>query len=248
MAKHYRRKPKYVKPKERTFVEWWNDQTERTRRTLMITGIAVVAVIVLLIVGYYGFYNDGSLVVRNGEVVGKQDNWLIAERTPGKNSKYYHLADVEAIEGFKYNGPLTTSINGANIKTDFTFIPEDENSPINRIYVSPVAARSPKEMAEYVRPTMLNYAGENGTVSEIESFNAPSGTGYWFNYAYSNTDTETGVVKYYQSAVMYVPCRYNNSSVLISINVVGDSEEVYMPTEELFNLGMKQINAITIIK
>ena len=52
--KKYKRHPKYVKPKDPTFKEWWDVQSEKTQKTLKIAAIAVAAVIVLSVIFLFG--------------------------------------------------------------------------------------------------------------------------------------------------------------------------------------------------
>ena len=140
--KKIRRPQQYKKPKTRTLKEWWQDQTAESKKKMLYICIAVAAVIALVLIWYYGFYNDGSLKVRNNAAVGAGENWLIAQRSGGKNSKYYHIADVgdvqdyTVVEGSASSGPATS----------FSMNSGDYN-----LYISPVNS-SAADMVDSVYP------------------------------------------------------------------------------------------------
>lgn len=251
--KRIKRPQKYVKPKDPTFKEWWAVQSEKTQKNIKIAAIAVVAVIVLAIIFYYGFYDDGSLKIKNDEVVGKQDNWLIAELDGGKNSDYYHIADVEIPEGYQMaaesaGGTLVSPITHHD--NDFTFEPVDAASPITNVYVRAVA-KSVDDMIESVHETFKGYVGENGNISEVKTIDSPfgQGKGFTYDYAYEAAD-ENGVTtqEFSQCSINYVPTQYKDVCLLVSVNVYPDSAEGYTDEATLAAAATAAFDAVTMIE
>jgi len=232
--KHIRRPQKYVKPKDPTFKEWWAAQSEKKQHMYKIIAIAVVVAILLGVVYYYGIYDDGSLKIRKGEVVGKQDNWLIAELDDGKNSDYYHIANVDTPEGY-----VRTDDNLAGIATGpdhhdtfFAFAPVDEASPIENIYVRAIN-KSVDSMTEDAYATFTGFAGDKGTISEITEIDTQHGKAKSFTYAYGYSNDELGeTMRYTQSRVTYIPTDDKDVCVLISVIYYSDTE-VYLENDVL---------------
>ena len=232
--KHIRRPQKYVKPKDPTFKEWWNAQTEKTQKNLKIAAIAVAVAIVLAVIFYYGFYDDGSLKIKNGVAVDAQENWLLVAREDGKNSEYYHLANVNTPAGYTSSEEdvAGVAISGEpKPDMDFVFRPEEGVSPVEYVYVKGIS-KSAQEMVDGVYDTFVSFASE-GTITEVMDFDTQWGTGKSFTYAYGYEDEEVpGTMHYTQCKVSYIPSLQKNSCVLISVNYYPEVEE-YLTEEEL---------------
>lgn len=249
--KRIKRPQKYVKPKDPTFKEWWAVQSEKTQKNIKTAAIAVVAVIVLAIIFYYGFYDDGSLKIKNDQVVGKQDNWLIAELDGGKNSDYYHIANVDMPEGYQAAAesaggtivsPLTHHDN------DFTFEPVDEASPITNVYVRAVA-KSVDDMIESVYQTFTGYVGEDGHISEIKTIDSPfgQGKGFLYDYSYANPEEE-GKMEYSQCLINYVPTERKDVCLLVSVNVYPETAEGYADEATLAAAANSVFSVVTMVE
>lgn len=231
--KHIKRPQKYVKPKDPTFKEWWAKQSEKTQKTLKITAIAVAAVILLSVIFYYGFYDDGSLKVKNGAAVGTQENWLIVEKDGGKNSDYYHLANVNAPAGYDPSDENVAGVSSAGepIDNDFVFVPQEGVSVVDNIYIKGIS-KSAEDMVNSVYDTFVGFASE-GTITEITTFDTAWGKAQTFTYSYAYEDEETaGKMNYNQSKVTYIPSLQKDACVLISVNYYPE-EETYLTEEEL---------------
>ena len=235
--KKIRRPQQYKKPKTRTLKEWWQDQTAESKKKMLYICIAVAAVIALVLIWYYGFYNDGSLKVRNNAAVGAGENWLIAQRSGGKNSKYYHIADVgdvqdyTVVEGSASSGPATS----------FSMNSGDYN-----LYISPVNS-SAADMVDSVYPLFGQLVSENGVLGEVKEQESPLGTAKYFSYQYASS-AEDGTTTYNQSLVMYAPSSYKDTCILLSVSLAPESEEGYVTEEELLAEAVKGLNAITIVE
>lgn len=244
--KKYKRHPKYVKPKDPTFKEWWAVQSEKTQKNLKIAAIAVAVVIVLSLIFYYGIYDDGSLKIRNGAAVGKQDNWLISELDGGKNSDYYHIANVNVPEGMVISDESASAvvIGSTPIDNDFTFKPADETAPYTNVYVRGVA-KSVDTMMDSVYGIFTSTAEETGSISDVKTVDTPLGQGKYFvyDYTYENTE-ENNKVEYNQSMVCYVPTLKKNVCILVSVNNYPETEEGYADEAQLVEIFNKAVAAI----
>jgi len=248
--KSIRRKPKYVRAKEKTLRDWWDGLDAKAQKTLEYTAIIIAAVAVLIIISYYAFYQDGSLVVRNDQIVGADETWLIAKRTKGKNSEYYHLADVTPLDGYvKAEDTKITYSSTPVLKTDFTFTAVDESSPIRTIYVSPVTEKGAKAMAEDRHEYFTKFvASYNGEITGITEFDTDGGKGYWYEYHCGLTNTEDNTVEYYQYLVMYIPCAYSNASIMVSVVTRPADETGYSDVNLLLETALAQLDNIKVIK
>ena len=228
--KKIKRKQQYRKPKERTFKEWWNDQSAKAQKWYKI-GIALAAIIVLLIVWYYAIYDDGSLRVSHDAIVGAQDTWLILEGDKGKNSKYYHVADVTVPEGFVVSAE-GLGASSSSLRTDFTFDSETDSDV--RLYVAPVS-RTVDEMISQVYGSFTSMTAERGAITEVKE--AGNGNRYFtYHYAY---DDEMENTHYIQSLVYYTPAAQKGRCVLISANVYPETEEGYRDEADLLAIVQK---------
>jgi len=240
--KKIKRPPQYKRPQERTLKEWWQDQTEQTKKRILYACIAVAAVIALICIYYYGFYDDGSLKVKDNAAVGAQDNWLIGERSGGKNSHYYHLADVSVPEGMTVQENSTTT---STPRKDFYFDGTGEAEGVT-IYVAGVNS-SVQGMIDSVYDRFVSLIGENGTITGVNTLNTALGEGQYFSYQQHYQD-ENQQTRYTQSLVLYAPTAYKDSCVLISASAVPENEESLLSEELLLAQVEKAIEGITLIK
>ena len=247
--KHIRRPQKYVKPKDPTFKEWWAQQSEKTQKNLKIAAIAVAAAILLSVIFYYGFYDDGSLKVKNGVAVDAQENWLIAELDGGKNSDYYHVANVNTPEGYEPSDENVAGVSMSGdepINNDFVFKPLEGVSPVDNIYVKAVS-KDAKVMVNDVYDTFVGFASE-GTITEVSEFETKWGAAQTFTYAYGYEDEDNpGTFNYCQSKVTYVPSQFKNVCVLISVNYYPETEE-YLTEEEITAVMQAALDKIEMIE
>lgn len=235
--KKIKRPQQYKKPKDRTLKEWWQDQTEATRKKIMYICIAIVAVIAVILIWYYGIYNDGSLKVKSDAIVGAQENWLIGQRSGGKNSHYYHLADVAVPEGYELT---STNLNSASdLRTDFTYSATTEKGDVS-LYIAPVSSAL-DTMVNSIHTQFLSMVGEGGTVTDVLEYNGSKYFVYTMEY-----DDESGAKTYHQSLVLYTPANYKDTCVLISVNPVIDAEGNYWANEDLLAEAAKALNGITV--
>ena len=234
--KKIKRPQQYKKPKDRTLKEWWQDQSENTRKGIVTGCIAVLAVVVLLLVYYWAIYEDGSLKVKNNAIVGIQDNWLVGQRDGGKHSKYYHLADVAAPEGYA----VTDGASSSGLQQAFAF--EKDGVTLN---VTPIS-RNVADMVESVYPTISAFVGEDGTIGEVQEYKSALGDCKYFCYttAMKNEDETT---TYTRSLAFYAPCNYKDCCILVSASARG-AEEAALPAEDaLLAETVKALDGITVI-
>lgn len=235
--KKIKRPQQYKKPQDRTLKEWWQDQTEASKKKMLYICIAIVAVIAVILIWYYGIYNDGSLKVKSDAIVGAQENWLIGQRSGGKNSRYYHLADVAAPEGYELTD---TNLNAStDLRTDFTYSATTEKGDVS-IYVAPVSS-SQSEMISGIYASFASMTAENGTISEVKDYKDCKYFVYTMEY-----DDGNGAKTYHQSLVLYAPANYKDTCILVSVNPVTDSAESYWAEEDLLAEAVKALDGITV--
>ena len=237
--KKIKRKQQYQKPKERTLKEWWRDQSARTQKTILYTAIAVLAAIVLWCVYYYGIYDDGSLKVRNNAIVGAQENWLIGERNKGKNSKYYHIADMADPDGFTRREDSLAGSSSRTQRTDFTYSVGDENTTVYMTAVND----SVDGIAQSVHDRFSSMVAQTGQITDITK--ETDGSQY-FSYGYSY-DEDAGT-RYVQSVVYYMPTPYADSCVLISSSATAESTDVYQLQDDLLAMVQQAKAGLTLVK
>lgn len=233
--KKIRRPQQYKKPQDRTLKQWWADQSEGTRKGIIWGCVAVVAVIALLLIYYYGIYDDGSLKVKNDALVNVQDNWLVGQRESGKNSRYYHLADVTAPAGYEAAESSITS----GLTQSFTYKKDDIT-----LNVTPVS-RSVEGMVDAVYGTVTAFVGEDGSISEVTDYDSALGASKYFSYT-SNMPDDEGNNHYSRSLVLYAPTNYNDSSILVSSISSGDTTESLVPEETLLAEVLSALDGITL--
>ncbi len=236
--KKIRRPQQYKKPRERTFKEWWGDQKESTRKSIIWGCVAVLAVIVLLLVYYYGIYDDGSLKVKNNTVVGLQDNWLVGQRSSGKNSKYYHIADVAQPEGFE----LVANTANTGTTQNLSYAREEDNITLNLTAVN----SSVNDIVENVYQRMASLVGENGEITEVSDVQSVLGAGKYFSYV-SSFDNEDGTTQHYKALVMYVPSSYDDSCILVSVNSSDFDKEKLVADDVMMDVAIKALDGVSLI-
>lgn len=236
--KKIKRPQQYQKPKDRTLKEWWGDQTEDAKKKYKYICIAVAAVLALVLIWYYAIYDDGSLKVKDNAIVGAQENWLIGQRSGGKNSDYYHLADVATPEGYEATGSLGSS---GTLRTDFTYTKTTDKGDVS-LYVAPVS-NSVSAMTSTIYGQFAAMAGEGGTISELLDYKDAKYFVYTMEY-----DGENGAKTYHQSLVLYTPCAYSDACVLVSASITAETAEGYWANEDLLNEAAAALNGLTIVK
>ena len=236
------RQPQYRPKQVRTMKEWWRDQTPATQKKIRYAQIAFCAIILLALIYYYGIYDDGSLRIRKDAVVGRQDNWLIVELDKGKRSSYYKLAEVATPEGYAASedsafGHAITSSSNTDHKTNFTFEAVDAENPIELIGVYPLKTR-PETMIDEVYQNFVSVAETSpdaGSITEVRDYETEAGTGKYFIYDYAYESSSNANLQYNQCVTCYIPTKYKESGILISVNTYPESPEDYVDEQALMD-------------
>ena len=116
--------------------------------------LAVVAVAAILLFSY----DDGALKTKDGAIVDAGENWLIVNGSRSSGTRrYFKLGEAGDVNGYdRETVPLATD---ANINT-FVYTPQDEDSPVSSVSLSP-SARDSASLAE-------NYAAMYAVVDGFE--------------------------------------------------------------------------------
>lgn len=171
-----------------------------------------VGVLVLAIVLFALLYDDGSLKVKNGEIVGAQENWIVADLSQSSSRhKYYKLGEVEPLEGFTEDTESTLQTS-SNLTTVFAAKPNDENAAISSYYVTGVARKADEMIAE-VHERFPQWGYECG---DITTLTLDDGTEMpYFISSYTPAEGQDGYAS--QSVCAYIPAQHS-ASVLISLS------------------------------
>ncbi|MBQ9299077.1 MAG: hypothetical protein IJ214_01055 [Clostridia bacterium] len=220
--KKIKRPQQYKRPQERTFKDWWQAQSGITRKRIVWGCAAILAVIVLLLVYYFAIYDDGSIKVRDNALVDVQENWLVGQRSSGKNSTYYHFADVSTPEGYTPAG----SALATELQQTFSF--EKDNITVS---VNPVNG-SVDEVADSVYSRIGAFVGENGSVGTLSEYQSKLGACKYFIYTTAYT-LEDGSDYFSKSLVLYAPSSFKDGCILISVASQEDLAEDAMLTEAI---------------
>lgn len=179
---------------------------------------------------------DGSLKVRNNNIVGIQENWLVGIRYTGIYSHYYHLADVTIPEGYiieknKRENSLEQSFSLSNEIID--------------LYISPVAS-SIETIVESVYPSFSNLVGKDGYISKMIDYQSDYGIckSFYYSLYYKNENSDDVC---YSSYVLYIPCFYDDCCILISASLEENGKMIKPNYEMLFSEVIRAYDNITII-
>lgn len=236
------KRPQYRPKQVRTMKEWWRDQNPATQKKIRTVIYAICAVIVIALIYYIGIYDDGSLRIRKDAVAGLQDNWLVAELDKGKRSSYYKIAEVTTPDGYAASddsafGHAITSSSNTDHKTNFTFETSDAENPIELIGVYPLKTR-PETMIDEVYQSFVSVADTSldaGSITEVRDYETEAGTGKYFIYDYAYESSSTEDLQYNQCLTCYIPTKYKDSGILISVNTYPESTEDYVDEQALMD-------------
>ena len=131
---------------------------DKYRRHLMI---GIPAVIVLAI-GIWLICKatigpGGSIPNFFGSLQGVQDNWIVTNQGTTSSPRYYKMGEVSTPEGYTLDADYTISSDHSD--QTFYFVAEDENAPIQTVYVTGVRNRDAAGMIEMVSGYNM-YSGE----------------------------------------------------------------------------------------
>lgn len=243
-ARKIKRPPQYKKPRTRTLKEWFDDQSQKTKRLMRYAATGVLSAALLIAVFFLFVYDDGSLPVRGGAIVGAQDNWIITDLGK-RRAKYYHLADIDTPEGYRLlEDSILSPPDTDSLATTFTFEPEDADAGISLVYIQGVA-QSPDDMINAVYGTFQTQSSTDGSISEAFSAPAVHGIERYFLYDQSYTNEETGEVTYSQALVCYLPTPRRDTGLLVNVYISGDTAECYLPLEDLRAVAEAFFSALT---
>ena len=239
--KKIKRPQQYKRPQERTFKEWWQQQSVRTRKAILCGCIALAVVIALALVYYYGIYDDGSLKVSRGVIEGAQENWLIGERSSGKNSKYYHIADVTAPAGYTVRAESLSVSSGSSLRRDFSYEKATQEDTVT-LFIAPVNTAL-TDMVAGVHEQFSRMTAQNGAITEVQDY-ADSALGGCKYFSYQQAFEGEEGTRYTQSLLLYAPCSYQDTCILVSVTVSPASAEGYWQEEALLSEALLGLEGI----
>lgn len=189
-----------------------------TRKEIAIL-IGIVLAIVLAIVLFNVFYDDGSLEIKDGQVVAENlENSIVYNFGTGDAPKYYKLGEIGEIEG--YTRQLWENSADALVRR-YTYTPSDEASPIEAVTVSG-ALVGPEDLAN----SMLNYTIGSDPESEVTQQEIGGRTAYLHTYTTTSTDEEAGTMQYLQNYDAYVVGAGDRGSICVRLSTLAESPEI----------------------
>ena len=222
-----------------------------SRRDIVILCCMLVAVAIAAILLFR--YDDGGLKVKDGRIVDAQDNWLIVNGSATGGTRYYKLAEAGEMAG--YTMETEASIGDENLRV-VKYAPEGEGEDLS-VRISCTAAK-PDRSAEYYHtmfsafdPTEIaqandggaeyswfsyrsSYYTEDGDAAEAE----PSETAEADESEHAPNRFEQGLNAYYPAPRDY--------TINISVQAKADSEDAYLPDEQLLDIASKAYAALTL--
>lgn len=226
------------------------------KKKLLIVCCSLLSILVLIGAWYYLIYDDGSLRVSHSAIQDKQDSWLIVDRGRGKNSPYYHIANLAIPAGYHTVddglGTLLTTSSGVDLSTYFTFVPDDESNALEEIIVYPCA----KPLDEMVSDAYESYrlradapmdSVPAGVISPIETAQSALGEGKRFYCDFAYYSDAAGKVNFAQTMLTYLPARYSDCCILVITTAFPESAEAYLSPDWMLAETEKAITAISCV-
>ncbi len=213
-----RKSSHYIRPKSnkplfsKTDIKW-------------MIGIAIVIAVIVAAIIVYAQLTDETLRMKNGKVVGAEENWIIANSGKSNTPSYMKYAeyDFSGYAGEVVSGGVSFDENATCVE----LFPEDDR------YVSAYIYASGKDTDTVVR----NVTGQigavltEGSVYPAEEFNG----GYIFWYTARedrviDEETEEKESVYIQVFTAYLPAD-NEGTLIVRVNYEFDSPESFVDAE-----------------
>lgn len=230
-----KKKKKIVRPAYTPKAKESKPLTKNQKLGILI-GAAVLVVAILL---FALLYDDGSLDVKKGEIVGAQESWIVSDLSDSSKSKYYKLGEITPLEGFT-NDPEATLRQEDDLSTDFTMMPDDETAEISDYYVTGVA-NDAQSMIETIHNYYTQLMTECGEISEIT---LADGTVVPYLVAkYVPGEDVEGEAS--QCLCAYIPAE-RDASILISVNNTLSEGREELSEDALRGWAERIIDTITV--
>ena len=231
-----------------------------TKKDIIILCILLAAVIVGAILLFT--YDDGALKVKDGSIVDPGENWLIVNGSASGGRRYYKLAEVGDIEGYTMSAEPVTGDD--NLKV-FKYTPEDDNSPVNSITISCVAA-DPERAASYYQ-SLFKALDPSEVIRETVDSAECSHFSYTSSFYAKDPDSDeaeasTEAVEpveeaeqtdendrepnHFEQAMHAYYSAPHKGSVGIAVQATADSEQDYLSDEAMLEVVAKAYAAITL--
>ena len=217
----------------------------------MIIGFAVIVIALICVLVLPDALEARHLLkVKDGAIVGAEDNWLIRNVSDTSKAKYRKIAEVNPADGYA----LDQSTGGVSddLETMFYFDPTEDNTDAAAQEYYVIAGSG-----EY--DTLVSNAygyvgllgGEILNQSEIQNTEIDGRKASYFTVQFSVTDSsdeENPMTTYNQMAYMYVDADIKDTCVVLCASNTGDSEDVFTDDAALVELLTNAVGQITMAK
>lgn len=104
----------------------------------------------------------GSIPNFFGNLQGVQENWIVTNQGTDRAPRYYKMGEFTAPEGYTLDPD--NNISSDKLARNYFYKADDENAPIQSVYVSGIRSKTASEMIETV--SGYNLYAEEATISE----------------------------------------------------------------------------------
>ena len=201
--------------------------TAKDKKLLIISAAVLAAVIAAFFI--ITAVTDPALEIRDGKVVGAEENWIISSAERGGETCYYKYGEYD-FSG--YDGEVVPgSVSYDENTTCVELFPSDGRYASAYVYAG---SKTAHETVENVS-SQIGFMLENGDMRMPEKFM----DGYIYWYTATETDEETGTVLYKQVFNAYLPAE-NDGTIIVRVTYGFETADDYVDAET----GYAEVEAI----
>ena len=195
--------------------------SDQEKRILIYIGAVLIAAVIAIFL--ITALTDATIAMKDGALVGTEDNWIIANAGKGGVYKYY-----------KYGEYDFTSYDGEAVPEKLSY---DANSTAVRLYPADgsytegyvYATSKPAEEIAGTVSRQMAYMLNDGEVSDVEKFG--DGYIYWYTTVEEDAQEDGSVINtYVQVFSCYLPAK-PDGSVIVRATYRFDSADAYVDYE-----------------
>lgn len=192
--------------------------SDKEKRILICVGAALIVIIAAIFL--VSALTNETIAVKNGALVGTEDNWIIANAGKGGEQKYYKYGEYDFSD---YNGEVVPEkLSYDENSTAVRLYPISDDNVEGFVYAT---ARPAKEVAESVSIQMAGMLND-GQSSAAEEFG--DGYIYWYTTTEeTQQDDGTTANTYIQAFSCYLPADHNGS-IIVRVTYRFDSPDLYV--------------------
>lgn len=196
--------------------------------------VGITALVVLIVGGWlavdYFYAPAGSLRMFMGNLVGVEQDWLVRNMGTSRSPRYYKFGEFTPLEGYT-DKSAENNFSSDKKEQSFYYAAEDENAPVQSVYVSGVKEKTGAEMIETLRAS--------GTYEEMGETRTGELAGVPVQYLYA-IQANTEPADTYTAALIIYADTVQDSSVLVNI-FSGKAAKDALPDEAALTAEAEEI-------